>query len=131
MLRARQTCELAGFGDVAELCPDLHEWDYGDYEGLTTPQIRETNPAWDLWHDGCPGGEQPRDVGRRADSVLERLRGAGGDTLAFAHGHILRVLTARWIGMEVAAGARFALRAGGMGVLGFERETEVLTGWNT
>lgn len=130
LLRARQTCELAGFGDVAELCPELHEWDYGEYEGLTTPQIRETNPGWNLWRDGCPGGEQPSQVGRRGDVVLERLRGAGGDTLAFAHGHILRVVTARWLGMDAAAGARFALRAGGVGNLGFERETEVLTGWN-
>jgi broad specificity phosphatase PhoE len=131
LLRARQTCELAGFGDVAELCPDLHEWDYGDYEGLTTPQIHETNPDWDLWRDGCPGGERPSQVGERADAALDRLRRAGGDALAFAHGHILRVLTARWLGMEVAAGARFALKAAGVGELGFERETEVLAGWNT
>jgi probable phosphoglycerate mutase len=130
LLRARQTCELAGFGDAAELCPELHEWDYGEYEGLTTPQIREFNPEWNLWRDGCPGGERPEEVGGRADAVLERLRGTGGDGLAFAHGHILRVLTARWLGMEVAAGARFALRAGAVGVLGFERETEVLAGWN-
>jgi len=131
LLRARQTCELAGFADVAELCPDLHEWDYGEYEGLTTPQIRETSPDWNLWRDGCPGGEQPPEIGKRADVALHRLRGAGGNALAFAHGHILRVLTARWLQMEVTAGARFALRAGGVGVLGFERETEVLTGWNT
>jgi probable phosphoglycerate mutase len=130
LLRARQTCELAGFGEVAELCPELHEWDYGEYEGLTTPQIREINPDWNLWRDGCPGGEKPAEVQARADLVLDRLRSAGGDALAFAHGHILRVLTARWLGMEVAAGARFALAAAGVGVLGFERETEVLVGWN-
>jgi probable phosphoglycerate mutase len=116
---------------VAELCADLHEWNYGEYEGLTTPQIREINPQWNLWRDGCPGGEQPEQVGERADRVLERLRGAGGDALAFAHGHILRVLTARWLRMEVAAGAHFALRAGGVGLLGYERQTEVLSGWNT
>ncbi len=131
LLRARQTCELAGYGEVAELCPELHEWDYGEYEGLTTPQIRESNPGWNLWRDGCPGGEQPAQVGERADRVLGRLRGADGDALAFAHGHILRVTTARWLGMEVAAGARLALRAGGVGVLGWERETEVLAAWNT
>jgi probable phosphoglycerate mutase len=128
--RARETCELAGFGDVAVLVDDLHEWDYGEYEGLTTPEIRATNPHWSLWRDGCPGGEQPAQVGERADRALERLREAAGDALAFAHGHILRVLTARWLGMEVAAGARFALSAGGIGVLGWERETEVLSRWN-
>lgn len=128
--RARETCELAGFGDVAERCDDLHEWDYGEYEGLTTPEIREQVPDWWLWRDGCPGGELPDQVAARADRVLERLRTAGGDALAFAHGHILRVLTARWLGMEAAAGARFALRAGALGLLGHERETEVLTGWN-
>ena len=128
--RARETCELAGFGDVAELCDDLHEWDYGEYEGLTTPQIWERNPGWNLWRDGCPGGESPDQVGARADRVLERLRGAGGDGLAFAHGHILRVVTARWLGMEVAAGARFALGAGATGVFGWERDTEVLSAWN-
>jgi probable phosphoglycerate mutase len=130
LLRARETCELAGFGEVAEICADLHEWDYGEYEGLTTPQIRESNPGWSLWRDGCPGGEFPWRVKERADRVLGRLRGAGGDAVAFAHGHILRVLTARWLSMEVSAGARFALAAGGVGVLGYERETEVVTGWN-
>jgi broad specificity phosphatase PhoE len=128
--RARETCELAGFGDVAEICEDLREWDYGEYEGLTTPEIRERDPNWNLWRDGCPGGETPERVGARADQVLERLRAADGDAAAFAHGHILRVLTARWLEMEVAAGARFALGAGSVGVLGFERETEVLSRWN-
>jgi broad specificity phosphatase PhoE len=130
LLRARETCELAGFGDTAVLDNDLHEWDYGEYEGLTTRQIRETNPDWDLWRDGCPGGEQPQQVGERADRALERLRAAGGDALAFAHGHILRVITARWVDMGVAAGARFALVAGGLGILGWERRTEVLAQWN-
>jgi probable phosphoglycerate mutase len=130
LLRARQTCELAGFGQVAVACDDLHEWDYGEYEGLTTPEIREGRPDWSLWRDGCPGGETPDEVGARADRALVQLREAGGDALAFAHGHILRVVTARWLRMEVAAGARFALRAGGVGVFGYERETEVLTTWN-
>jgi probable phosphoglycerate mutase len=128
--RARETCELAGFGDVAVACEDLREWDYGDYEGLTTPQIRERDPDWNLWRDGCPGGEAPEQVGARADRALERLRGAGADALAFAHGHILRVVTARWIGLETAGGARFALGAGAIGVLGYEHETEVVTRWN-
>ncbi len=129
--RARETCELAGFGDLAVLCEDLHEWNYGEYEGLTTPQIREQNPSWSLWRDGCPGGEQPDQVGARADSALERLRSTEEDTLAFAHGHILRVVAARWIGMEPAAGARFALGAGAVCTLGFERQTEVVVHWNT
>jgi probable phosphoglycerate mutase len=130
MKRARETCELAGFGDVAETCQDLVEWDYGEYEGITTPQIREQRPGWWLWTDGCPGGEMPAQVSERADRALARLREAGGDALVFAHGHILRVLTARWLGMDVEAGARFAFKAGRIGVLGFERETEVLERWN-
>ncbi len=128
--RARETCELAGFGDVAEVCEDLREWDYGEYEGLTTPEIRAKNPEWVLWRDGCPGGETPDQVSRRADRALLRLRSGDGETLTFAHGHILRVLTARWLEMEAAAGARFALAAGAIGVLGFERETQVLSRWN-
>ena len=129
--RARETCELAGFGAVAEAFEDLREWDYGEYEGLTTPEIRERDPDWNLWRDGCPGGETPERVARRADHALERLRSAGGDALAFAHGHILRVLAARWVGLEPAAGAHFALQAGAVSVLGWERETRVLQRWNT
>lgn len=128
--RARETCSLAGFGDAAELVDDLHEWSYGDYEGLTTPEIRQERPGWHLWRDGCPGGEGPAEVTRRADRVLERVRAAEGDVLAFAHGHILRVLGARWIEMEAAAGARLALNAGAVCVLGFERETRVIRRWN-
>jgi broad specificity phosphatase PhoE len=128
--RARETCELAGFADVAEVCEDLREWDYGEYEGLTTPEIRSQNPSWVLWRDGCPGGETPERVAERADRALDLLRSADGDALAFAHGHILRVLTSWWLGMEATAGARFALGAGGVGVLGYERETEVLRRWN-
>jgi len=131
LLRARETCELAGFGEVAVVCEELREWDYGEYEGLTTPEIRAQNPQWNLWRDGCPGGELPADVARRADRALQWLRDAGGDALAFAHGHLLRVLSARWIRMEPAAGARFALKAGAVCVLGYERETEVIAGWNT
>ena len=128
--RARETCEIAGFADRAEICEDLREFDYGEYEGLTTPQIRELDPGWSLWRDGCPGGEQPAQVGARADHAIERMRAADGDALAFAHGHIFRVLTARWLQMDAAAGARFALSAGALCVLGFERETEVIQLWN-
>jgi broad specificity phosphatase PhoE len=127
--RARETCELAGFKDPL-IDPDLREWDYGKYEGLTTSEIRAQHPGWSLWRDGCPGGESPDEVGARADRVLEPLRAAGGDALVFAHGHILRVLTARWLAMEPGAAARFALAAGSVSVLGHERETEVIERWN-
>lgn len=129
--RARETCELAGLGDRAELADDLREWDYGEYEGLTTPQIREQNPSWNLWRDGCPGGERPDQVALRADRVIARLLSVDGDTVAFAHGHILRVLTARWLEMEPSAGARWVLGAGSTAELGYERETRVIRRWNT
>src|SRR5205823_1089618 len=109
---------------------DLREWDYGEYEGLTTPEIRESRPDWYLWRDGCPGGEMPEQVQARADRVLQLLRGADGDALAFGHGHILRVMAARWIALPVSGGARLALSAGAISTLGFERETEVLSSWN-
>ena len=130
LLRARETCELAGFGEVAVISNDLHEWDYGEYEGLTTPQIRERRPDWDLWRDGCPGGESPEQVGFRADRVLGVMRAAEGDALAFAHGHIIRTIGARWAAQPVAFGARLALSPGAVSTLGFERETAVLTEWN-
>jgi broad specificity phosphatase PhoE len=128
--RALETCELAGFGDRAELDDELREWAYGEYEGLTTPEIRTENPGWSLWRDGCPEGEMAAQVGERADHVLARIRDAGGDVLVFAHGHILRVVTARWLQMGPEDGARFALKAGAISVLGYERETEVLQRWN-
>ena len=128
--RAQETCALAGFGNVAQTTDDLVEWDYGEYEGLTTAQIRETNPSWWLWRDGCPGGESPSQIGARVDRVLERCAAVNGNALAFAHGHVLRVLTARWLEMEVAAGARFKLEAASLGVLGHERETQVIERWS-
>ncbi len=128
--RARETCELAGFSDRAEISEDLVEWNYGEYEGLTTNEIRETRPDWFLWRDGCPGGEMPADVGARADRVLARLRSAEGDAIAFAHGHILRVLGARWIDLPPAGGAHFKLGAGAFSVLGYERDVEAFSGWN-
>ncbi|MGO9899173.1 MAG: histidine phosphatase family protein [Solirubrobacteraceae bacterium] len=133
--RARETCELAGFGSRAELCDDLQEWDYGDYEGLTRAQILELAPGWSVWRDGCPGGEAPSQVGGRADRVLALLGGdaeaACGSVLVFAHGHLLRVLAARWAGLEVAAGRALALFVAGIGVLAHERETPVIERWNT
>jgi broad specificity phosphatase PhoE len=128
--RARETCELAGYGERAQLTDDLKEWSYGEYEGLTTPEIRQRNPDWNLWRDGCPGGETPAEVGARADRVLTSLREVEGSALVFAHGHILRVLAARWLEMDAAAGSRLKLSAGGVGVLGFERETSALEQWN-
>jgi probable phosphoglycerate mutase len=115
---------------VAVISNDLHEWDYGEYEGLTTPQIREVRPDWNLWRDGGPGGELPEQVGARADRVLSVLRAADGDSLVFAHGHIIRVIGARWVDQPVAFGARLALSTGAISRLGFERETEVLAEWN-
>jgi probable phosphoglycerate mutase len=128
--RARETCTLAGFGDAAEICEDLHEWDYGDYEGLSTPQIRAERPDWFLWRDGCPGGESPSQIQERADRVLDRAREASGDVIMFAHGHILRVLGARWTAQPAAFGARLALGTGALCTLGYERDTEVLQEWN-
>jgi probable phosphoglycerate mutase len=131
LLRARETCELAGLGDQMELCDDLEEWDYGEYEGLTTPQIHERDPDWVLWRDGCPGGETPDQVGGRADRALARLRAADGDAIGFAHGHILRVTGSRWIAEPPAFGGRIALGAGAVCTLGHEHETAVLASWNS
>lgn len=128
--RARETCEIAGFGDRAEVDEDLREWDYGEYEGMTTPEIRARDPQWNLWRDGCPGGEQPSEVAARADRALARLASAGGDGLVFAHGHLLRVLAARWLSVGAEFGARLALGAGALCVLGHERETRVIERWN-
>src|SRR4051794_12274165 len=128
--RAVETCQLAGYGERAILCDDLREWDYGEYEGLTTPEILARDHSWDMWRDGFPGGEDPGQIGARADRALSRLRSADGDVLAFAHAHLLRVVAARWLQMEPAGGARFALAPGTISSLGYERETEVLASWN-
>lgn len=131
LLRARQTNEIAGFGDTAEICDDLVEWRYGEYEGLTTPEIwGRHDPNWNLWRDGCPAGETPAEVGARVDRVLKRFAAVDGDGLAIAHGHILRVLTARWCEMEVAAGAHFKLATAAIGVLGQERATPTIDRWS-
>jgi broad specificity phosphatase PhoE len=134
--RARETCELAGFGAVAELTNDLVEWDYGAYEGRTTPEIREERPGWTVWTDGVPGGETVEELGRRADRVLARVRaaasgsGADSDVALFAHGHLLRVAAARWVGQPPDAGRLYALSPATLSVLGFERETPVIELWN-
>jgi broad specificity phosphatase PhoE len=128
--RARETCELCGLGERAEVCDDLHEWDYGDYEGLTTDQIRTDRPDWNLWRDGCPGGESAAQVGARADRVLAGLSDVKGSVAVFSHGHMLRVLGARWIDLEPAGGARLGLAAAAVSVLGYERRERILKLWN-
>lgn len=129
-LRARRTAELAGFPD-AEVDPDLVEWAYGDHEGLTTPQIRETVPGWTVWTHGSPGGETAAEVSERLDRVVERARTTDGPTLAFAHGHSLRGLAARWLGLPVSDGRLLRLDTATISVLGYERETPVLLRWNS
>jgi len=128
--RALDTCRLAGFGDSAELRDALLEWDYGDYEGETTPQIFELRPGWNLWRDGCPGGEASSDVGARVDPLISELKATDGDVLVFAHGHLLRVLAARWLELSPEAGAHFWLATATISVLGFERETPAFRRWN-
>jgi broad specificity phosphatase PhoE len=128
--RARETCELAGLTAEADVVDDLREWEYGDYEGLTTAEIRESRPGWTVWRDGCPGGESADDIGARADRVVERLRGIDGDVAVFAHGHLLRVLGARWCGLSPEDGAALALDTAGLSRLGWEREQPVLRLWN-
>jgi broad specificity phosphatase PhoE len=128
--RALETCRLAGIGDRAELRDELVEWDYGEYEGITTRDIREERPGWYLWRDGSPGGETAGQVGARVDPLVADLKAGGGDVALFAHGHILRVLTARWLGLPPEDGALFALATATVSVLGFERETAVIRRWN-
>jgi broad specificity phosphatase PhoE len=128
--RARDTCELAGFGAAAVVDEDLVEWDYGEYEGRTTPEIREDVPGWSVWTHSTPGGETAAQVGARADRVIARALAAEGDVVAFAHGHLLRVLAARWIGLEPAYGGHLALSTGSLSELGFERERRALWAWN-
>ena len=118
-LRARQTAELAGL-PAAEIEPDLAEWNYGDYEGLRSAEISAQRPGWNIFRDGCPGGETPADVAARADRLVERLRGFHGDTALVSHGHFSRVLAMRWIGLPVAEGRHFATRTASLGILGYE-----------
>lgn len=128
--RASETAALAGFGHVAEAVDDLREFDYGRYEGLTTPAIRAERPGWDIWRDGCPGGESAAEVAVRVDRVIARALSADGDVACFAHGHLLRVLAARWIGLPGEAGGMLGLDTGAVSELGHERERRVLWLWN-
>jgi broad specificity phosphatase PhoE len=130
LARALDTCRLAGMGDRVEITDDLREWDYGEYEGRRTVDIREERPGWGLWADGVPGGETVEEVGRRADRVVVTARATAGDVALFAHGHLLRVLAARWIGLPPDHGRLLALSTASISVLGWERETAVVERWN-
>ena len=132
--RARQTCDLAGFGAVAREDPDLREWDYGIYEGWTTDEIQGERPAWNVFLNGCPGGEAVEIIGRRADRVVRRLRELDGKVAVFSHGQFLRVLAARWIGLPAGEGRHFALDTASISILGYEhsdRKVPAITLWNT
>ncbi|MEJ7831383.1 MAG: histidine phosphatase family protein [Nocardioides sp.] len=129
-VRARRTAELAGFADPI-VDDDLVEWDYGDYEGITTEEVRETVSGWTVWSHPSPGGESADAVRERLDRVVERARAADGPTLAFGHGHALRALTARWLGLSVADGRLFRLDTATVSVLGHERESPAVLRWNS
>ena len=118
--RATRTCELAGFGAVAEIDRDLLEWNYGEYEGRLTTDIHRERPDWQLFRDGCPGGESPKEVGARADRVVKRVRAVGGDVLLFSSAHFLRVFAARWLGLDAAFGRYFVLSTASLSALGYE-----------
>jgi probable phosphoglycerate mutase len=130
--RARRTCELAGFADVAQVDPDLVEWNYGAYEGRKSADIRKDRPDWQLFRDGAPGGESLADVGARADRVVARVSSVGGDVLLFSSSHILRVLAARWLGIEPAGGRFFFLGTATLSALGYEHDSDepVVRLWN-
>ena len=131
--RAARTCELAGFGAVAEVDRDLVEWNYGDYEGVRTAEIHAKRPDWQLFRDGCPNGESPEQIGARADRVVNRVRAIKGNVLIFSSGHFLRVLAARWLGLEPAAGKFFMLNTASLSALSYEREVShpAIQFWNT
>lgn len=130
--RASRTCELAGFGAVAETDPDLVEWNYGEYEGLTSAQILRTRPDWQLFRDGCPGGESPEQIGERADRVVQRLRAVAANVLLFSSGHFIRVLTARWLGLGPGSGRYFLLNPASLSALSYEHNLSrpVIRLWN-
>jgi probable phosphoglycerate mutase len=131
--RAHRTCQLAGFGAVAEVDPDLIEWNYGDYEGRRTAEIRAERPDWQLFKDGCPGGESPEQVATRADRVVSRVRAVDGNVLLFSSGHFIRVLAARWIGVDASVNARsFMLSTASLSALGYENDLSrpVIRLWN-
>ena len=128
--RARRTCELVGLGAEAEVEPNLIEWDYGDYEGITSAQIHDTVPGWTVWTGAVPGGETIAQVAARADAVIERALTAEGDSIVFAHGHILRLLTARWCQLDPVEGRRFVLDPATLCVLGWEHQSRAILQWN-
>lgn len=130
--RARHTCELAGFGAVAEIDPDLVEWNYGEYEGLTSAQVHAKQPDWQLFRDGCPGGETVVQIGARADRVVARVRAIPGNVLLFSSGHFLRVLASRWLGLDASAGQYFLLSTAALSELGYEHDLSepVIRLWN-
>ena len=128
--RALDTCRLAGLGDRVETDENLTEWNYGDYEGVTTADIRKDVPGWTVWDGPIPNGETPAEVAARARRVIDRATGADGDVALFAHGHFLRVLTATWLDLPPEGGRLFALGTATISVLGYERETRVIRQWN-
>jgi probable phosphoglycerate mutase len=128
--RARRTCELVGLADQAQVEPNLIEWDYGDYEGITSAEIHQTVPGWTVWTGTVPGGESINDVAARADAVIKRALATDGDTIVFAHGHILRLLTARWCELDPVEGRRFVLDPATLCVLGWEHESRAVLQWN-
>src|SRR5262252_6662613 len=130
--RARRTCELAGFGDEAETDGNLLEWNYGQYEGCRTKEIQQRRPGWLLFRDGCPGGETPDQVGARADCIVDRIRNVEGNVLLFSSAHFLRVLTARWLGLDASAGKFFTLDTASLSILGYEHDQSepVIRLWN-
>ncbi len=130
MQRARETCRVAGYGDVAQVEDNLREWDYGIYEGRTTADIRKEQPNWSIWDGPPPEGEPVEHVAERTQKVIDRAAQAGGQVALFAHAHILRILTATWLGLPPRAGSLFALGTGSVSTLGYERETKVVSTWN-
>jgi len=130
LARAWETCRLSGLGEAAERCDDLMEWDYGAFEGLTREEILARVPGWNLWDAGAPGGEDAAAVGRRADRVIHQVREAGGEAALFAHGHLLRVLLARWLGLHPEVGGRLTLGTAALGILAVDQGRQVLRAWN-
>jgi probable phosphoglycerate mutase len=131
LMRARQTCELAGLGARAEIDPDLLEWNYGDYEGLTPAQIHALEPSWMIFRDGCPGGEIAAQVGDRVDRLIARVRAVKGNAALFGHGHIFRVFAARWLGLPPEAGCHFMLDTATLNILSYYRGVPAVKRWNT
>ncbi len=128
--RARETCKLSGLGDTAEVDPNLMEWNYGEYEGVTSKEIHKTVPGWLVFNDGAPGGETPEQIGARADRVIQRVRAVQGNVALFAHGHIFRVLVARWLDLPATAGRNFLLDTGTLNILRYYRGYPAVKIWN-